>query len=66
MVVEEGTAPTPEIGIETNAEGRFLLVLPEGRFRVAARGPSGAYGWCEVDTRSSDPGDVVIRLTEMR
>jgi hypothetical protein len=65
VVVEEGTAPTPEIGIVTGEEGQFWLALPEGRFRVAARTEDGEFGWCELDT-SDEITEIVIQVAEQR
>ena len=48
VAVASGTAPTPEIAIRTNSEGRFRIALPKGRFAIDARAPDGAAGHTEV------------------
>jgi hypothetical protein len=48
VAVEWGTAPTPEIGIRTDTQGRFAVSLPVGRFRVGAN-TAGLYGSVEVE-----------------
>ena len=64
VVVESGSAPTPEIGIVADAEGRFRLALPDGSFRVGARGPDGAYGWCEVEGGDEGPVTIEVRAPD--
>lgn len=61
VTVEWGTAPTPEIGIVTGADGRFSVSLPEGRFRMAAYGPDESRGGADADGSQSDE-EIVIRL----
>ena len=63
VTVEWGTAPTPEITLLTDAEGRARLGLPPGRFRIRAAAPGGGEGTGEVNV----PGPakaVIIRLTK--
>lgn len=60
VAVAWGTAPTPEIAISCDAEGRFRLPLPPGRFRLQASAP-GATGVSEVDTATSpDHVEIVV------
>ena len=61
MAVEWGTAPTPEIAIESEEEGRFTIALPvEGRYRLRATAPDGATGAREIEGGSQD--EIVIEL----
>ena len=61
VAVEWGTAPTPEIAIETEEEGRFTIALPdEGRYRLRATAPNGATGLREID--GADPAEIDIQL----
>lgn len=59
--VEWGTAPTPEIAIQTNDQGEFRLALPKGRFRLAAHAPDGRSATLEVAIEDAG-SDLVIRL----
>ena len=61
VAVESGSAPYPEFAIRADAEGRVLLKLPAGQFRIGARGPRGARGTAEVKNGDSSP-EAVIRL----
>ena len=61
VAVESGSAPYPEFAIRADAEGRVLLKLPAGQFRIGARGPRGARGTAEVKSGDSSP-EAVIRL----
>jgi hypothetical protein len=61
VTVDWGTAPTPEITLLTDAEGRGRLGLPTGRFRIRAAAPGDGEGTSEVDV----PGParaVVVQL----
>ena len=58
VTVEWGTAPTPEITLLTDAEGRAPLGLPAGRFRIRAAVPGGGEGTSEVDVPG--PSEAVI------
>jgi hypothetical protein len=61
VTVEWGTAPTPEIAIETGEQGRFIIALPlEGRYRLRATAPDGATGSREIGGASAE--EVVIIL----
>lgn len=58
--VEEGTAPTPEIGIVSGADGRFGIALPEGAFRIAAGTDDGRRGTAEVEVGPDRPGSIEV------
>lgn len=60
VAVEWGTAATPEIGIVADAEGRFQVVLPDGRFRLGAHDQAGRSGVAEVTTPAPVPDHIVI------
>jgi hypothetical protein len=63
VAVVSGTAPTPEIGIRCDTEGRFRVALPPGRFRLTARAPDGALGSTEVEvTRATAATPAQIRI----
>ncbi len=62
VAVVSGTAPTPEIAIRCDAEGRFRVALPPGRFRLTARAPDGALGSTEVDTAGAAATPAEIRI----
>jgi hypothetical protein len=50
VAVASGTAPTPEIAIRCDDDGRFRIALPSGRFRIEARAPDGAVGTVDATT----------------
>jgi len=50
VAVTRGTAPTPEIGIRCDSEGRFRIALPPGRFEIEARAPNGELGTVSIET----------------
>ena len=58
-VIVAGTVPVPEIALTVDADGRFALRLPDGRFTLRAHSAAGT-GEAEVER----PGDdrVVIAL----
>ncbi len=58
VAIASGTAPTPEIAIRCDQEGRFRIALPEGWFRIEARAPDGATGGIEV--AGSEGGEIMI------
>ena len=61
VAVEWGTAPTPEIAIETEQGGRFAIALPvEGRFRLRATAPDGETGSQEIEGAGGE--EIVIEL----
>lgn len=56
-----GTAPTPETGRRTDAEGCFLVGLTTGeRFRVRATTADGRAG--EVDVDGSAAAEIIVRV----
>jgi hypothetical protein len=59
VTVVAGTVPVPEIALLVDAEGRFALRLPDGRFTLRAHAAAGT-GEAEIER----PGDdrVVIAL----
>lgn len=59
VVVVSGTAPTPEVGIRTDADGRFMVALPAGKFHLQAstRTDTGS-----VDVDGGESSEIVIRL----
>lgn len=61
VAVASGTAPTPEIGIRTGPEGRFIVALPAGTFRLQAHA-SGGTG--SIDVEGGPGEEIVIRLRE--
>ena len=65
VTVEWGTAPTPEITLISDADGRFRLGLPRGRFRLRATAPDGASGVTEAQGGAATPA-IVIRVGSER
>jgi Carboxypeptidase regulatory-like domain len=59
VAVVRGTAPTPEIGIRSDADGRFRIALPLGDFEIEARAPDGRTGRASV-TSLGEPLPVKI------
>ena len=59
ITIVAGTVPLPEIALMADAEGRFALRLPDGRFTLRAHAAAGT-GEAQVER----PGDdsVVIAL----
>lgn len=64
VTVDWGTAPTPEITLLTDTEGRARLGLPPGRFRIRAAAPGGE-GTSEVDVPGPSTA-VVVQLTKKK
>ena len=60
VAVESGTAPTPEIALETDELGRFQLALPDGEFVVAAHTADGRSGRCSVVGESADELQIEV------
>lgn len=60
VVIVAGTVPMPEIALQADAQGRFALRLPAGRFTLRAHAAAGGSGEAEVER----PGDdaVVIAI----
>ncbi len=50
VTVAHGTAPTPEIAIRCDGDGRFGIFLPPGRYVIEARAPDRATGSLAVET----------------
>jgi hypothetical protein len=61
IVVVEGSVAVPEIALQTDADGRFALALPPGRFTLRAHGPSGT-GEARIELPGA--GDVEIVIAE--
>lgn len=59
VMVVWGTAPTPEIAIVTDDDGRFRVALPPGRFRLEAHA-GGARGDIEVEVAGSAPEIAIV------
>ena len=59
VAVVSGTAPTPEIGIRTGADGRFRVALPAGKFRLQAHA-AGQAG--EVEVQGGAGEEILIRV----
>jgi hypothetical protein len=59
VTIVAGTVPLPEIALMADAEGRFTLRLPDGRFTLRGHGPAGT-GDAEVE-RPRD-AEVVIAV----
>ena len=62
--VARGTAPTPEIGYRTDADGHFRISLPPGRFTLRAASPDAGQGEAEVVGGPGEP--IEIRLASRR
>jgi hypothetical protein len=58
VAVASGTAPTPEIGIRCDAEGRFRIALPPGHFRIGATASDGSTG--VVDAAGGPEGKEIV------
>lgn len=59
VTVVAGTVPIPEIALMVDAEGRFTVRLPDGRFTLRAHGAAGT-GEADVERPADDT--VVIAL----
>jgi len=55
------SVPIPEIALRTDAEGRFMLRLPPGRFTLRAHSPDGGTGEAEI-VEPSTVEDIVITI----
>lgn len=55
VVIVAGTVPMPEIALQADAQGRFALRLPDGRFTLRAHAAGGS-GEAEVER----PGDAAV------
>ena len=58
VTIVAGTVPMPEIALLVDAEGRFALRLPDGRFTLRAHAAAGT-GEAEVE----QPGDRAVVIT---
>jgi hypothetical protein len=63
VAIVSGTAPTPEIGIRTGPQGRFMVALPAGTFQLQARADFGV-GGAEVEGGVGD--EILIRLDQRK
>lgn len=59
--VASGTAPTPEVAVVCDAEGRFRLALPPGQFAIQARSKEGMEGRMQT-TVGAEPVHIEIEL----
>lgn len=59
VYVTRGTAPTPEIAIRCDTQGRFRIALPPGKFDIEAQSPDGASGRTTVEIEAGLV-DIVI------
>jgi hypothetical protein len=57
VVILESSVPVPEIALQADADGRFALRLPPGRFTLRAHGPDGT-----GDARIELPGAAEVEL----
>ena len=55
-----GTAPTPEVGHVTDAQGQLRLTLPPGRFTLRAVTHDGSRG--EVEVAGGEGGTIEIKV----
>ena len=60
ILIESGTAPTPDIGILSGDDGAFVLALPPGKFQLLARLLDGRSGRATVDTTRDERVVIVI------
>lgn len=61
--VEAGSAPTPEIAIQADGNGRFRVALPAGRFRLKARAPDGEEGEATVEVDETSDRELQVTVT---
>jgi hypothetical protein len=59
VTIVESTVPMPEIALMCDADGRFSLRLPAGRFRFRAHGAGGS-GDAEVEVDGAPAADDEI------
>jgi hypothetical protein len=60
VTIPAGTVPMPEIALLVDAEGRFTLRLPDGRFTLRAHGGGGT-GDAEVERPGDDEVVITVR-----
>jgi hypothetical protein len=58
--VEWGTVAVPEIALVADDDGRFVIDLPPGRFRIGVHAPDGRRGVLEVDVVGKEGGGELI------
>jgi hypothetical protein len=59
VTIVAGTVPMPEIALLVDAEGRFALRLPDGRFTLRAHAAAGT-GDAEVERPGDDEVVIVV------
>ena len=59
VTIVAGTVPMPEIALMADAQGRFALGLPDGRFTLRAHGSAGSG---EADVERPRDREVVIAI----
>jgi hypothetical protein len=60
VVIVASTTPMPEIALVGDAEGKFVLWLPPGRFTLRAHSPEGTIGDADVEGAPSVEEIVVV------
>ncbi|MER8569008.1 carboxypeptidase-like regulatory domain-containing protein [Mesorhizobium sp. M0924] len=59
--VARGTAPVPEVGRVTDAEGRLWLHLPPGSFTLQAETATGESGQAQADGEDDSTIEIKVR-----
>jgi carboxypeptidase family protein len=59
VTIVESTVPMPEIALMVDADGRFALRLPAGRFRLRGHGAGGS-GDAEVEVDGAAADDEIV------
>ena len=59
VVIVESSVPVPEIALQSDADGRFALSLPPGRFTLRAHGPGGT-GEARIELPGAGEVEIVI------
>ena len=60
IVIPLSSAPMPEIAFVSDAQGRFALRLPEGRFTLRAHGPNGLSGEVEIQVGGAARAEAIV------
>lgn len=60
VVIVASTTPMPEIALVGDAEGKFVLWLPPGRFTLRAHSPAGDAGDAGVEGAPSVEEIVIV------
>ena len=60
VTIVAGTVPLPEIALTVDADGRFALALPDGRFTLRAHSAAGA-GEAEVVRPRDATVEIAVR-----